>query len=812
MGEFLLSFFAEFVLSETIKSAFEETLEERLERIFCEAKNDIKYRQNVHNIEISSIKELFEKYKSNCQEPEIKELLEQVINKLRNDPCCYLYYLEQIFLHNQSDNDKSSYLIQLDARYIVPGINFFSLYPLSDMSVNDLYIEPIYKIINIDNQINIDEKSYKDSFIERTKDIIDKYRLLFLFGAYGSGKTILSKKLLFEIKDGFSLFIEASSLPASLLSIETREAIKTLINTYGKLYIFIDSCEDTLVNGNQELMRTIQKYLNGYKEIHFIINLRKPDGIQYSELYHSINHVFNNIPIVQLSYFKKEQIKNWIQNFCDTANMHKRQFSLSYEDIKNANKNLRRSCENPLILLMMAISSIDITDIKQSWYKLFNDFVENTIGGKFKLEEKDNCFLTKREITPNDYRGFIEEMALGILRNNNIKLNIKEFENSDFYLDPNNNSYSINNKDAIRIIQATFGNDVKEKEYVQYLNCYFFEYRNNSWKFKDNNMLFFLCASKFCKMLHKLVENYNNEMSLDTQIYKVINFFNGIQLHPVIIEFILDCIHSCDYERYIKDLLLLLIDKQYFASLPNTNKENFRINYDKIKTDVLLLIILLRINKDYSRINYILKRMSQYYSFIKLIDNDLASIILRYFRYVRIKNAELRSINFKEYNWSNSMFNMVKFIRCKFQNTIFNNNELHDTTFNLCYFNNLKFDCIQGSNILFKVCDINKIEILIDNSNTNICFENSVLTDVRIISKVNSRIKLSLINCDIRQLNINCPRITIHDSIIYPKSNIHITNSDVVVNNSNLDNCDEIIKILDNHKDNRSRIRKDKLS
>ena len=41
MGEFLLSFFAEFVLSETIKSMFEETLEERVERIFCEVKNNI---------------------------------------------------------------------------------------------------------------------------------------------------------------------------------------------------------------------------------------------------------------------------------------------------------------------------------------------------------------------------------------------------------------------------------------------------------------------------------------------------------------------------------------------------------------------------------------------------------------------------------------------------------------------------------------------------------------------------------------------------------------------------------------------------
>lgn len=225
-----------------------------------------------------------------------------------------------------------------------------------------------------------------------------------------------------------------------------------------------------------------------------------------------------------------------------------------------------------------------------------------------------------------------------------------------------------------------------------------------------------------------------------------------------------------------------------------------------------MLIIFLRINKDYLRINYILKRISQYYSFVKLIDNDLSSIILRYFRYVKIKNAELRSINFKEYNWSNSMFNMVKFIRCKFQNTIFNNNKLHDTTFNLCYFNNMKFDCIQGCNISFKVCDINKLEIVIDDSNTDICFENSVLTDVRIMSKVNKTIRLSLINCDIRQLKINCPKITIYDSMIYPQSNIHIINSDVVVNNNNLGNCEEIIKILDEHKDNKTRIRKDKLS
>ena len=127
-------------------------------------------------------------------QPEIKELLEQVINKLRNDPCCYLYYLEKVFLHNMYDNEKVSCLTKLDARYIFPNIKFFSLYPLLDISVNELYIEPIYKIIKVVDHINFDEESYNDCFIERTKDIIDRYRLLFLFGAYGSGKTILSKE------------------------------------------------------------------------------------------------------------------------------------------------------------------------------------------------------------------------------------------------------------------------------------------------------------------------------------------------------------------------------------------------------------------------------------------------------------------------------------------------------------------------------------------------------------------------------------------------------------------------------------------
>ena len=62
---------------------------------------------------------------------------------------------------------------------------------------------------------------------------------------------------------------------------------------------------------------------------------------------------------------------------------------------------------------MIAESSTDyLFNKRQSWYELFNEFVQNTIQGKFKLEKRLNELLKNNS---NKYKDFIYEVASDIL-------------------------------------------------------------------------------------------------------------------------------------------------------------------------------------------------------------------------------------------------------------------------------------------------------------------------------------------------------------------------------------------------------------
>ena len=807
IGTFLLSFFAERTLSKICDDIFKQTLTERLDNILKDVSEIIRYNHpNLPDMpSISSVEELLAEYRSITQNQIIKEFAERVIVELREDPVCYLFYLENMIILDKFD-DTTSCLIKLDERNEFSQEKFFSIYPVLNIKVNDLYIEPRYKKIKVFNQELIEEKEYTGNFITTSFDIIEKYHLLFLFGPYGSGKTILSKKLLFEIKNGYSLFIDASKLPEHISSYEISNAIKSLITKYGKLYIFIDSCEDAFCNQEMQLARNIQTLLDKFDHLYFILNLRKPDGINYDEVYCSVNRIFPDIHIIQLCYFKTQQIRGWADNYCTISKEQGMNFSFTIDDIENTNKNLRTSCENPLILLMLALTPLKNNTIEQNWFALFDNFVKKTIYGKFELENRDNPFLINNRIEIKLYREFIEKTALKILESNDVILNIEQYEQNDFYLDSNYNSYSISQNDIISILSEIFRNNITPNVYIRYLNCYFFEYRNNNWKFKDNNILFFLCAAKFCKVLQRQISNYNNGQNLDKCVSNMLKSFSHIQLHPVMIEFILEWIKYKQIEKEIRDFIALLINEKFIINIEQfrSKKRMFKIDYDKINVDILFSIIFLHVNKSYETINYNFKRISQYYSFIKLIDKDLSSLILRYFRHIHVKNTEFRRINLKDYNWSYSVLNSVRFIQCKFSNTLFNHNDMQNTEFNLCYINDLEFNSLVGRDILYTTCEINNTIFVLDGA--SFCFKNCIINNVLIKSQGKRTITLSLQNCDIRQLRIiDCEKVIIKSSIIYTNSNIHLKKSNIRIYRDSVLDSESLASNI--QKDNSSQIK-----
>lgn len=705
------------------------------------------------------------------------ELCRLFASELKKDLNLYLYHID-LAVETIQKNQLLLPLLNLDERNSFEDPkSFMRVFPQSKFMVDDLFIEPVYAVKTIkdgDESLLIGGSSNSINVLESCKGILfSNSHILFILGPYGSGKTFLSKQLLFSLTDGFSLYIYANRLPDDFFNFSLA-AIEELIEKHKKLYIFLDSCEGYFAK-NPSILEDISKLLTRFKSLYFIINLRKPSGVFLKDLYADIELMIGEIKFIELQYFGKNQIKQWLSLYELSSSDLGLTANLTYEDIDRANKNFRSSCKNPLLLAMIAESSSNYLFCKhQNWYNLFNEFIQKTIQGKFKLEKRFNELLKNNT---NNYREFIYEVASTILETSVNEINIEKFNNNDFFLDANERLYSIHRDLIEKHVKNILDINADENMTIQYLNCYFFEYEqiSNSWKFKDNNILFFLCASKICNSLFELLDKFISGDNVLSNMNKLIDSYRKYPLHPVVIEFILDRISNYERREDLQNLIQYLFENNKIINIPS--KESFLIDYNKIKFDILLSIVFLRLNYNYqAELEHFFKRISHYYSFVKIIDKDLASIIRRYFRNLIIYNAEFRRINLKGYNFSNSSIKKSSFIQCKFYDTSMCNLQFNEVYFNLCFMKKMCFDRFKGS-INIQICHMLDTTFVIGEE-SKLQFNNCIIDNVWI--KCDDQRIVPLIRfdcCDIRQLHIDCKKIDISISNSHLNSKIHLKNT-----------------------------------
>lgn len=739
-----------------------------------------------------------------------KEFIAYFASELRKSERSYLYLLE-CKLNDLNHYNYLNSIIENDERNSseVSDEDFFEIYPGAGISISDLFIEPVYKILTLNKKGDeiVSEKRYDNQFIDSCKGILNKNPYLFITGPYGHGKSFLSKMLLSKIEDGFSLFFYASNLPKSSSSFRNFfnvTAINHFIRRYGKLYIFIDSLEDILFENSINIFEELNRIHRKLSNVFFIINCRTSEGLRPIDIYEYIQVYWHTETVIELCSFTNPKISEWMDEYSKSVE-NKQQLSFTIDDVKRANKNLQSSFCNPLLLLIMSQNDIETCDINsQNWFSHFDNFVDLTIQGKFSKELKSNAFLTTKGVNSTNYKEFISKAALTILKNQKQKLDIENFNREDYFLDPNDMNYTAPNAMIKDDIKECFGMDKNDfsnnKDAERYLNCYFFECKKSGkslyWKFRDNNVLFFLCAYKLYKMLEDVSSNYKDKTNeANEKLNEFFNCISTIPLHPVIIEFILDNIkHTKDGPNMVLGFINLLIENKEALTLPE--KEKFYLNYNKIKIDIFLFILYIRFHSfSYSDFNnYLFKRASQYYSFVKNIDKDLASVIRRYLKNVTIIGAQFRGINIKRYNWSYSNLTNVNFCRCKISDSTFYRNFFRKTLFNLCLIRDIKFEDM-GGNVQFKSSELSKTLFMIpnntvyeyNNGNPTIEFYNCVIDNVMIFSESTTILIISFRNCDIRQLRFKCSHVylNINDSNISSQIDLKQTHLTVSSSSSN---------------------------
>lgn len=199
-------------------------------------------------------------------------------------------------------------------------------------------------------------------------------------------------------------------------------------------------------------------------------------------------------------------------------------------------------------------------------------------------------------------------------------------------------------------------------------------------------------------------------------------------------------------------------------------ESKWKVDYDRIKTETLLCIIYMRFidgNYSHEKMRYFFKRLSQYHSFAKLVDQDLSSIIQRYFSNITIAGAEFRRINLKHYNFNGSKLYTTKFIQCKLESASIRDIKCKDTTFDMCLISKIKDGnaTVSGS-ITFKGCKLNNVVIIVNKADTGteLFFEECVIDNVRVSSQSGvhgMKVHTSFKDCIIRQCSIEVDNLSL---------------------------------------------------
>ena len=771
LKEILNSFFKDDIYNMITRNTLSDKITKAFNRAVRKVDDDNKRNYIVSLTKNNTLKEIWQKIEND------NDFLLLFADELKEDIHTYLYFHE-LQLASYERNRFLSPLLNLDERYYYPDENaFLKIFPHSEFSIEDLFIEPDFSVSLLNNEQTAKTTSlFSDDIVECCKDILKRHNLLFICGPYGSGKTFLSKYLLSKLTDGYSLYIYANKLPcqSDFSIIFSHEAIRYLLERHKKLYVFFDSFESYANDERDAAIETFYQLTQRYQGLRFIVNMRKPEGV-YLDIFAAIEITFGSLEFIELQYFSQKKVQQWVTLYSLAAESYKMKACFTYDEISKANKNLKTSCSNPLLLVMMAESQDPmIISNNQGWFNLFDGFIQKTIKGKFQLENKINHLLQGNTAK---YKEFIYEIASKIFEYSQQPLDLKQYNDPDFILDPNTKYYSIKQEEVRQSIRDILNIDADDKLLIQYLSCYFFEFEcsTNRWKFKDNNVLFFLCASKICTLLFSVLDTFLNNKPIENSTKRLISSFKNFPLHPVVIEFILDKIINSNKKEDICALIKDLLNQNVVINIPQ--KDSFIIDYNKIKFDILLSIVFLRLNKhEYkTELNHYFKRISQYYSFVKIIDKDISSIIQRYYRNLIINNAEIRRINFKGYNWNNSLLKKVLYIQCKFQDTSMCNIKYKDVKFNLCYLNNIKFMNFEG-NVNFHTCELKKTTFGL-TKDAILFFSNCIIDNVWIKCTSSSIPFVTFNRCDIRQLHIECDRIcfSLLQPILSSKIHLHAT-------------------------------------
>lgn len=652
---------------------------------------------------------------------------------------------------------------RFDRRLENPG--HFLIFPFEDDSVEEVFVEPNYKIVAMHDGRLAGHIEGEDILTDLVR-ILDEQRILFLIGKYGCGKTTVAKLLQRSLLTGGydAIYLTCADIADYSSADNFMKAIEERALGNQPIYCIFDNFDEInyLMSNRRGDIDDILNYLISAsisQRAHILVCTRDIVKGEQDLLEDIATLLWERRDIgafssIVLDYFANPQIERYLTNLADLwESKRKKAHFLRTQDLKQAHKRLIGACHNPLLLYMIVSSyyknGIDsITLI----YDRYAEFIDNTVKGKFGKSHPSISEISTA------YRHFLTEMAALMLSDQVVYEEDPEAEKR-FYLSANNDSLWISSADVESLVQRTAEKVLSEDELKRLrsdrlisnaLSCYFFEKGSSHWRFKDDNVAYFLIAERVMQALMKLsdpeAQAKGNRYLLDT-----IQREMTVRMHPLWLRMLfsrLDHMDALEREVLAQNLMGLVRTGQIVLFTSDSLKQT---TPRSMEIDVFLCIVLLRINHmGYKEFPFFLKSLHWKLSALKALDNRLLSITSMFTTDTKYIALDTPRTSYEGFNFDRSEFIETKFHQGLFDKARLEECVFRETKFSLCDFQDVSMNRSEGK-AEFSHCRVQDLHAEYAND-LEMTFKKCHLIRMRFSNC--KHIKIELINCDVSDLSI----------------------------------------------------------
>ena len=392
---------------------------------------------------------------------------------------------------------------------------------------------------------------------------------------------------------------------------------------------------------------------------------------------------------IRLDPFTKDRLKDWLDSdFQRRKKTHRLQLALPLDTsiVKRARNNLLHSCYNPLFAHIFSDRFYEEDDSFDDIYGIYETFVDKTIGGKFAKERRSGNRAIKE--IQREYRTIVQEMAVSIASIYEFQFYTEDLH--EWRVDHNRKRYVLPHEKVHQIIteltEKWVDPHILERLQSDHLGrnilaCYFFEEGSEGWRFRDNNIIFFLLAEVLMDDLLSRQFREAPDAPLTTRLPRF-SRPDRVPLHPVAVRMWLSKLRRLSDQRKLElreDLLAAYNEGRFLSNVTrvdDTSKE--------VRLQLYLSLAFIHINTDYHRQDFFFEELERLMKQLFRVDPRAFDVFRASLRYAKITNTSWSGQNLNGFNFSDCYFVDLTFDRCEMKDVIANDLVADNVSVELC--------------------------------------------------------------------------------------------------------------------------------